>query len=210
MYVNINKLAGNNNLYNSLGCDLLKYILASMSDRRKELLSRLISDFDIINSNFDERTIKMTSTIEDYVTQIAYGKAKSVSGIVSDDSIIIAADTVVSIKGEILGKPKDKTEAFNMLKKLSGNWHEVYTSLVVINNLTNDIKKDVAKTRVKFSELTDQEIIKYIDSNEPFDKAGAYGIQGLGGTFVEKIDGCFYNVVGLSINRLRVILKEIV
>lgn len=92
---------------------------------------------------------------------------------------------------------------------LSGKWHKVYTSIVIINNSTNKTIKDVQLTEVKFSELTDDDILKYIKTGEPLDKAGAYGIQGLGGIFVEQIKGCYYNVVGMSLNKLSLMLKEI-
>ena len=189
---------------------MLNYILASASPRRKELLKRIIDEFEVVTSEFDERAVQFNSSIEEYVEELALGKARDVSSKVTEDSIIIAADTIVVIEGKILGKPKDDLDAYNMLRLLSNNIHEVYTGVVVINMNNNKIFKSVEKTKVKFSELSEDDIRGYIETGEPRDKAAAYGIQGKGGVFVEKIEGCFYNVVGLPLNRLRKMLLEII
>ena len=188
----------------------MKIILASASERRQELLSRIIKNFIIKVSDFDEEQVKLKSSVSQYVEDIAYGKAKDIESKVDEDAIIIAADTIVTIDEKILGKPKDKDDAFNTLKMLSGRWHTVYTSIVLINTSNKKVIKNTLPTEVKFSDLTEDEIIKYINTNEPLDKAGSYGIQGKGGVFVEEIRGCYYNVVGLSLNKLRQMLKEIV
>ena len=187
----------------------MKYILASASERRQELLKRIVDDFDIIISNFDEDAIKFNGNVEEYVIKIAEGKALDVLSRVSEDSIIIAADTIVVNGDKILGKPKDEEEAYNMLNELRGKVHRVYSALVVINSKTNKVKKESIFTEVKFKDLTNEEILKYISTKEPLDKAGAYGIQGFGGVFVERINGCYYNVVGLPLNLLNNILEEI-
>lgn len=187
----------------------MKYILASASERRQELLKRIVDDFDIIISNFDEDAIKFNDNVEEYVIKIAEGKALDVLSRVSEDSIIIAADTIVVNGDKILGKPKDEEEAYNMLNELSGKVHRVYSALVVINSKTNKVRKESIFTEVKFKNLTNEEILKYISTKEPLDKAGAYGIQGFGGVFVERINGCYYNVVGLPLNLLNNILEEI-
>ena len=160
-------------------------------------------------SNFDESTVKNTGKVCDYVMEIALGKAKDVIEKVSEPSIIIGADTIVSLDGKILGKPKDKDDAYNMLYSLSGNVHKVYTGIVVINTETQSILKDFVETKVFFSKLTDEEINAYIDTGDPFDKAGAYGIQGKAGIFIEKIEGCYYNVVGLPLNKLNKMIKKV-
>ena len=121
--------------------------------------------------------------------------------------IVIGADTVVAIDGKILGKPKNEKDAFLMLKNLSGKEHSVFTGVTVIKN-DKEVTFSV-QTKVKFFELDDREIEDYISSGEPFDKAGAYGIQGKGSLFVEKIDGDYFNVVGLPISRLARQLKSI-
>ena len=187
----------------------LKFILASASDRRKELLSRIISDFEVKISDFDEGTVEVSKDIEKYVKTLAEGKAKSVALNCTNDSIIIGADTIVVIDDNILGKPKDKDDAFRMLKLLSNNVHRVYSGVTVINNEKQVMKSECLYTEVYFSELSDEEIWRYIDTGECLDKAGTYGIQGYGGVFVEKINGCYYNVVGLPLNLLNKMIKNV-
>lgn len=193
-----------------MGCDILKIILASASERRQELLTRLVDDFEILVSDFDEKSITFNNNISKYVEDIAVNKAENVSNkIIDKDAIIISADTVVSINDNILGKPKDKKDAFNMLKMLSGKTHQVYTAIAVKNLKSGKLLKKTLKTDVEFSNLSDDDINKYIETGEPMDKAGAYGIQGKGGIFVKEIRGCYYNVVGLSINALKQMLEDI-
>lgn len=187
----------------------MRYILASASERRKELLSRLVNDFDIIISNFEEDKVEFKGDIESYVISLSKGKALDVASKNIDNAIIIAADTIVSIDNKILGKPKDKEDAYNMLKLLSNNIHRVYSAVTVMNTSTNKIESKCIYTEVYFSNLTDEEIWSYINTGECDDKAGAYGIQGFGGVFVEKINGCYYNVVGLPLNLLKKMLDVI-
>ena len=193
----------------TVGCDILKFILASASDRRKELLSRIVKDFEVRVSDFDEESVQVNDDIEKYVKMLSEGKAKSVALNYGSDSIIIGADTIVVIDNKVLGKPKDKNDAFRMLKALSNNVHRVYSGVTVINNTTKAIKSECLYTEVYFSELSDEEIWKYIETEECLDKAGAYGIQGFGGVFVKRINGCYYNVVGLPLNLLNKMIKEI-
>ena len=187
----------------------LKFILASASERRKDLLSRIVSNFEVKISNFDEEKVEVSTNIENYVKTLAEGKAKDVALNCDNDSIIIGADTIVVIGNNILGKPKDKNHAFEMLKLLSNNVHRVYSGVAVINNQKNIMKSECLYTEVYFSEISDDEIWRYIESGECLDKAGAYGIQGYGGVFAEKINGCYYNVVGLPLNLLNKMIKEI-
>ena len=193
----------------TVGCDILKFILASASERRKELLSRIVKDFEVRVSDFDEESVQVNDDIEKYVKMLSEGKAKSVALNYGSDSIIIGADTIVVIDNKVLGKPKDKNDAFRMLKSLSNNVHRVYSGVTVINNSTKVIKSECLYTEVYFSELSDEEIWNYIDTGECLDKAGAYGIQGFGGVFVKSINGCYYNVVGLPLNLLNKMIKEI-
>ena len=193
----------------TVGCDILKFILASASERRKELLSRIVRDFEVRVSDFDEDSVQVNNDIENYVKILSEGKAKAVALNCSKDSIIIGADTIVVIDNKVLGKPKDKNDAFRMLKALSNNVHRVYSGVTVINNTTKVIKSECLYTEVYFSELSDEEIWKYIDTEECLDKAGAYGIQGFGGVFVKRINGCYYNVVGLPLNLLNKMIKEV-
>jgi len=187
----------------------LKVILASASERRQELLKRLIGSFTIEVSLFDENIVEFQGDVSKYVQDIALGKAQDVAK-KNDNAIIIAADTVVALDNEVIGKPKDKKDAARILKRLSGNTHGVYTGVVVINTRTGKILKEAVYTSVKFSKLDEDDINDYIESNEPMDKAGAYGIQGIGGTFVEGINGCYYNVVGFPLNKVKGMLKEII
>lgn len=187
----------------------LKFILASASERRKDLLSRIVSNFEVKISNFDEEKVEVSTNIENYVKTLAEGKAKDVALNCDNDSIIIGADTIVAIGDNILGKPKDKNHAFQMLKLLSNNVHRVYSGVAVINNQKNIMKSECLYTEVYFSEISDDEIWRYIESGECLDKAGAYGIQGYGGVFAEKINGCYYNVVGLPLNLLNKMIKNV-
>lgn len=187
----------------------MKYVLASASERRQDLLHRIISDFDIEVSNFDEDTVLFNGDVEEYVINLAKGKAISTREKLQDDSIIIAGDTVVVLNGKILGKPKNEDDAYRMLRELSGKTHRVYSGIVVINMYNNKSKEAAIYTEVKMGDLTDKEILEYIKTGEPLDKAGAYGIQGYGGIFVEEIKGCFYNVVGLPLNLLNKMLNQV-
>ena len=187
----------------------MKYILASGSERRQELLHRIIEEFDTIVSDFDESQILFQNDVAEFVKNLARGKALSVKENLEEPAIIIAGDTVVVFEDEILGKPKNEEDAFNMLKKLSGQTHRVYSGVVVINTENNKIEEEALYTEVKFSELKDEEIVAYIKTKEPMDKAGAYGIQGYGGVFVEKINGCYYNVVGLPLNLLNKMINKV-
>lgn len=180
----------------------MKIVLASASDRRRELLKRITEDFQIIISEFDENSVLYNNKIEEYVEELAYGKAESVSCSCDEESIIIGCDTVVYHRGNILGKPKNKEEAFKMLSSLSGDYHTVYSGVAIVNNKTKEVCKFNVASEVLFSQLTEGEILSYIKTGEPMDKAGSYGIQGIGGLFVEEIHGCFYNIVGLPINKL--------
>ena len=195
---------------NSIGCDNMHYILASASPRRQELLTKIVEDFDVIVSDFDEDSVKFNGDVEEYVKTLAKGKALDVASKVKEDAIIIAADTIVVIDGKILGKPKNEKDAYDMLNMLSDNVHRVYSGIAVINTEKKLMENKAVFTEVKFSKLTHEDIINYINSKEPLDKAGAYGIQGLGALFVEKINGCYYNVVGLPLNLLNNIIKEII
>lgn len=183
-----------------------RIILASNSPRRKELLENLGVKFDIIVSDVEEKT-DLNAAPHEIAMNLAYLKAKDVSNNVKDDAIVIAADTIV-VKEKILGKPCDEKEAFNMLKSLSGGVHEVITGIAVIANYKDKEILDYVSTKVYFKSISDQWILNYIRTGEPMDKAGAYGIQGKAALFIEKIDGDYYNVVGLPVSRLAVILQN--
>lgn len=183
-------------------------ILASASDRRKELFKRLTKDFSIEISKFDESSVAFNGNYGEYVMEIAEGKAINCASKACMDSIIIGCDTAVFIDNKVLGKPKDEVSAFEMLKGLSGRTHTVCSGIAIYNTLSGKLLKDFVSTDVVFSALSDKDIKRYISNGEPMDKAGAYGIQGYGGVFVKEIHGCYYNVVGLPLNKLKAMLGD--
>ena len=171
-------------------------ILASKSPRRKELLSLITTDFTVKSAEVDE-------TLPNGITPnkaVEYLSKIKVEPLKNDKDIVIGADTVVALDGKILGKPKDRDDAFSTLKTLSGKEHCVFTGVSVIKG--DKCQTFSVKTKVKMFDLTDEEINSYILTGEPFDKAGSYGIQGKGSLLVEKIDGDYFNVVGLPISIL--------
>lgn len=172
-------------------------ILASSSPRRKELLEELQIPFVISSSNVDESFDPSLSPNE-IVMELARRK---VEAIYADEQYpyILGADTIVYLNGAILGKPASHGEAFHMLRELSGKTHSVYTGVAIMAN--GICSTFYEKTDVLFWELTDEEIHDYLDTGEPFDKAGAYGIQGVGRTLVKEIKGDYFTVVGLPISR---------
>ncbi len=186
----------------------MKIILASASERRHELMKRVVDEFEVVVSDFDENSVKFHGDFSKYVMELSRGKAENVAFKEGKDSIIVGCDTIVAHRGKVMGKPKDEKDAYNMLKALSGDVHQVFSGITIINTESHNILSDSVCTYVKFSEIDSEEILKYIATSEPMDKAGAYGIQGYGGIFVEEIKGCYYNVVGLPINRLKTMLKN--
>lgn len=187
----------------------MRVVLASASERRQELLKRLYNRFNIIVSDFDEDTVKFNGDPGEYVEELSYGKATNVAQNLDSHAIVIGADTIVVHNNNILLKPKDEKDAKRMLKELSDDIHYVYSGITVVNTYNGKIISESEVTKVKFSKLSESEIESYIKTREPMDKAGSYGIQGYGGVFVEKIDGCYYNVVGLPLNKLKKMLKSV-
>ena len=174
-----------------------KIILASASPRRSELLSQIGVKFELVPSDIEERP-HPDEAPPDYITRIARAKVIAVAR-QQEAGLIIGADTVVVLDGRLLGKPVDNQEAKSMLKQLSGRWHAVMTGVALYDVESRHEVADYEKTLVKFAQLTDREIDWYVHTGEPKDKAGAYGVQGLGGLFVDEIAGNYYNVVGLPI-----------
>ena len=173
-------------------------ILASASPRRKEILENFGFSFKTIVKNIDETSDKTHA--EEKILEIAEKKARA-AAIDFPDENVVGSDTVVVVNGKILGKPKNKEEAFSMLKSLSGRSHEVITAFSFININKNISYSDYEITKVYFKNLTDDEINWYINTKEPMDKAGAYGIQGKGAFFVEKIEGDFFSVMGFPLGK---------
>lgn len=183
----------------------MNIILASGSPRRKEILENANLKFSIITSDIDERIFENEEPIQ-LVLRLAFEKCMSVAQNNPSD-LVIGADTIVVLDNEILGKPKNEEEAFNMLSKLSNREHQVITGMSIVN-LENEKKiVDYAISNVKFKKLTDQDIKDYISTKECLDKAGSYGIQGYGALLVEEIKGDYFNIVGLPISKLSDILK---
>ena len=175
----------------------IKIILASGSPRRRQLLKLANIPHEVIVSNTDE-TIEGEPMYQ--VLELALRKNKAVQPLVNHEAIIISADTLVYIDGEVLGKPSGADEAYKMLKKLQGKPHTVYTGVALYRTTDGMLDSFTAKADVFFHPLTDKEIHAYIKTGEPFDKAGAYGIQERGAVLVEKVIGDFYTVVGLPIS----------
>lgn len=184
-----------------------KIILASSSPRRIDILKKLKITAEIIPSPYEE---KHTTTVfsYDYVENLAYNKARAVCDIIDEPSLVIGADTVVVLDGEILGKPEDRNGAFNMLKNLSGKTHSVVTSIVVINSITKECKKESTTSYVTFNNLSDDMIYKYIDEYKPFDKAGSYGIQEMPEGYIKSYSGDLENIIGMSSKSLKKILNQ--
>lgn len=174
-------------------------ILASQSPRRREILENLGVAFICEPSDVDE-TVDEGMTPDRAVTEISRRKAVYCLEHHENDVFVISADTVVVIDGKIIGKPKDETDAFEILKNLSGRTHEVYTGYTICTK--QKIFSDVCCTKVTFKTLSDEEISRYISTKEPLDKAGAYGIQGKGAVFVSEINGDYLNVVGLPASKI--------
>lgn len=183
-------------------------ILAFASPRRAELLKKITSNFEIMISDFEESDILFSGNCGDYVVTLARGKAMAICSSVKKPAAIIGCDTIVYFKGKVLGKPKDIYEAFKMLSDLSDNTHEVYTGIAVINTQTQEINTEYVCTKVTFSKLSKQEINNYIETKEPQGMAGAYAIQGGASLFVKELKGCYYSVVGLPVNKLYYMLRE--
>ncbi len=182
-----------------------KIILASASPRRKELLGLLGVKFDIQPAVGDE--ILTTTNPEEAVKELSAQKAGEVAGTISGHALVIGADTVVAQDGEILGKPTSEQEAFEMIKKLQGRTHSVFTGVTVLEKRPDreDYVRSMTfaeETKVVVASMSDKQIWDYVNLGESMDKAGAYGIQGIFGAFVERIDGDYNNVVGLPVSRL--------
>lgn len=185
-----------------------KIILASNSPRRKQIMSALGIDFEVIPSNYDEKLETDTFTY-DLIEDLATQKCLDVVRRVDKNKIVIGADTVVVLHNKILGKPHSKEEAFKMLRELSGQTHSVVTSICGINTKTNRAALLSTTSYVRFQKLSDEQINYYIDTFNPLDKAGSYGIQELPQGFLDKYEGSFENIVGLSPEAVTAVLEQL-
>ncbi len=188
----------------------MKIVLASASPRRKDLLGKLGMDFTVQPSQWEETTTKETP--EEIVVELACGKAREVAEGLGypEDTLVIGSDTIVALGGKILGKPKDEQEAYSMLKSLSGRPHRVYTGVCMLKIFGSYVQENSFEdhTIVEFYPMDDDEIWDYIKTGEPMDKAGAYGIQGIGGRYIRSIVGDYNTVVGLPMARIYHEIKE--
>jgi septum formation protein len=187
----------------------MKLILASASPRRAEILRNAGIPFEVRAVVFDE-TRRPNELRGDYVRRVALGKARSAASESgqSDDCLYVGADTIVVARDEILGKPSSEAEARRMLRVLSGTVHEVHTAVAVVRRpgSMEGIVEEI--TRVTFAPLSDEDIESYLSTGEPLDKAGAYAIQGIAGRYITRLEGCYFNVVGLPLARLWSLLRD--
>ncbi|MGD0907948.1 MAG: Maf family protein [Candidatus Acidiferrales bacterium] len=191
----------------------MKLILASSSPRRAEILREAGISFDICAARIDE-TVRPGESAQEVVARLAEAKARNSAAqiqkaAVDENCIVIGADTSVELNGEIFGKPRDPTHAREMLIALSGRTHRVLTGLFLLRFPDGVTRSAVESTSVTFAPLTRDEIQTYVASREPFDKAGGYAIQGRAGRYIPKIEGCYFNVVGLPLAKVYTLLQEL-
>lgn len=187
---------------------MIRLTLASNSPRRRELLQNAGFEFDVRPSNVDEIRLPGESP-KDFACRLAREKALDVASMTSPESIVLGADTVVATNGEILEKPVDAADASRMLRTLSGHTHHVITGICLVRSPESVLAWSHETTAVTFRKLTEDEIQSYVESGEPYDKAGGYAIQGLASRFVTRIEGCYFNVVGLPIPLVYEIAKSV-
>jgi septum formation protein len=186
----------------------MKLILASASERRAEILRDAGIPFTMLSSAVDETPYPGESP-HDLVQRLATAKAELVAARAVGPAIVIAADTIVTLEGRIFGKPRSSDDARHMLEKLSGRPHTVVTGVALIRLPDAERLSFVESTLVHFAALCQEEINRYLATGEPHDKAGAYGIQGRAGRYIPRIEGCYFNVVGLPLARLQHSLTEL-
>lgn len=175
----------------------MKIILASSSPQRKALLEQIGLEFEIIPSVYEEN-MRLEVENEKLAMHLAYEKTKDVAGKIKE-GLVIGADTFIALGKERIGKPKNDKEAKQILKKISGKTLKVYSGIAIIDAATKTLAKDYEVTKVKMREMSDEEIDAYIKTKEPLNKAGACAIEGIGAIFIEKIEGCYSNIVGLPL-----------
>lgn len=183
----------------------MNIVLASASPRRKELLSMITPDFEVICSDVDESAIT-ADTPKQLAQALAQAKCLAVAK-QCPDKVVIGCDTVVEKDGKVYGKPKDEQHAIEMLQTLSGASHQVHTGVCIAKG--KQVISFAATSTVRFYPLSQQQILQYVKTGEPFDKAGGYGIQGGAALFCEGIEGCYYNIMGFPVSRVARALQEI-
>ena len=189
----------------------MKYILASKSPRRKEILEALGLSFEVVTADTDESSEErdVCAFVEELSRRkgLAVREALFKEGRSMEDTVIIASDTVVAMDGEILGKPRDEADACRMLRMYSGKKHQVVSGICLIGKDKIGVSHEV--TEVEFEELDEETVLRYVRTAEPYDKAGAYAIQGLASAYIKGIVGDYFNVVGLPVHRMNVLHREI-
>lgn len=187
---------------------MTRIALASASPRRRELLSQLEVDFIVVQAPIDEAVLPGEAAA-DYVLRLA--KAKAVAGFLAQPEPLptLGADTIVVVDGEILGKPQDEADFLRMMRLLSGRCHQVYTAVALCRAAAGEPQAVTVATDVWFGPMTEAQMLAYWQSSEPADKAGGYGIQGLGGRFIEKIHGSYFAVVGLPLFETAALLADL-
>ena len=188
----------------------MRVVLASSSPRRKELMNMLGIPYDVVSFDHDE-VLNKDKTVYEQCMDIAYQKGKIVFDSFDEDIVVISSDTIVVLDNVIYGKPVDRQDAYNMLKKIQGTTHEVVSALTVFCRKNGEvtINKTYEKALVTVDKMNDLEINSWIDTGKAFGKAGAYAIQEEYGRFIKKIDGDYYTIVGLPLNKLYNILKDL-
>jgi len=188
-----------------------KLILASASPRRKDLLKQIGLEFEAYPADIDETSIGYADArkyAEEMSRQKALMVAKKFYDIPDEEYLVLGADTTVEVDGTILGKPKDHADAVRMLETIQGRWHRVITGITLVNSRTREVITDSELTRVKIRRMTQEMIRAYLNTGESMDKAGAYGAQGFGSLIVERVEGCFFNVIGLPLHKLSLLLER--
>jgi septum formation protein len=183
----------------------LRVVLASASPRRRELLRLVGIDHEVRPADIDESYLPGEPP-DAHAERLARGKAETIAAIAGPETVTIGSDTIVVVDGDVLGKPRDREHARQMLRRLSGRSHVVMTGVAV--SWRGSTLSGVEQVGVTFRGLSDEEIERYIDTGEPMDKAGAYGIQGFGATIVARVDGDYFAVMGLALNRLAGLLRQ--
>jgi len=180
--------------------------LASQSPRRRELLTQIGIEYEILLNEIDETPLA-NEQADDYVRRLAIEKARAGQQLATEDKPVLGADTIVVIDKQLLGKPSCQQDAMAMLLSLSDRTHQVLTAVALVHG--DKVLSEVSTTQVTFRKINEQEALNYWLSGEPKDKAGGYGIQGLGGQFVEKIEGCYFSVVGLPLMKTQQLLNRL-
>jgi septum formation protein len=180
--------------------------LASQSPRRRELLTQIGIEYELLSNDIDETPLK-DELASDYVQRLAIEKARAGKKLATENKPVLGADTIVVVDNKLLGKPCNEKDAIAMLLSLSNRTHQVMTAVALVQG--DQVVSDVVMTNVTFRAINEQEALSYWLSGEPKDKAGGYGIQGLGAQFVEKIEGCYFAVVGLPLMKTQQLLNRL-